>query len=438
MTPACTTSTWPGTCSTRRSSPSGCSIRARTAWPSEQLTDPVLFLFEMANGALVDVEAVDQHPVRLRHPRRGGRRDAARSSSPRPTRSSSSAGGRYAVGYPRTGGSASSAPTTPSSRNGSTRSPSRQVDRPSSWDGYAATVVCDAGAEAARPASASRCRCASSPTCTASDGGRHRHRLGGGFTMVKIALDPAMYHADLSVADEVRKAAELGYEYLELSPAGRLVLLAPLSEGRRRRRIAEVKKACTGNRGEDLRHWCRCSTGHRRTSRNGRPRCATGSGCWRSPTELECPHRQLRALRRPERPGALRARVLPLDGGADPDLRAVRDRAEPGGAPVRLRRAQRRRRADHPRPEPAVGELRVLRSARLPPLRRGGRHPADDGVRRRPSCSTCTSPTASTTGPTSATATSSTRPGWMPASTSTTRSATATSTGTSSSPPCAT
>ncbi|MGH3521007.1 MAG: sugar phosphate isomerase/epimerase family protein [Haloechinothrix sp.] len=36
--------------------------------------------------------------------------------------------------------------------------------------------------------------------------------------MVKVALDPAMYHAELSVADEVRKAAELGYEYLELSP----------------------------------------------------------------------------------------------------------------------------------------------------------------------------------------------------------------------------
>ena len=28
--------------------------------------------------------------------------------------------------------------------------------------------------------------------------------------MVKIALDPAMYHPQLSVADEVRKAAELG------------------------------------------------------------------------------------------------------------------------------------------------------------------------------------------------------------------------------------
>jgi myo-inositol catabolism protein IolH len=36
--------------------------------------------------------------------------------------------------------------------------------------------------------------------------------------MVKIALDPAMYHAGMSVADEVRKAADLGYEYLELSP----------------------------------------------------------------------------------------------------------------------------------------------------------------------------------------------------------------------------
>jgi myo-inositol catabolism protein IolH len=36
--------------------------------------------------------------------------------------------------------------------------------------------------------------------------------------MVRIALDPAMYHAQLSVADELRKAADLGYEYLELSP----------------------------------------------------------------------------------------------------------------------------------------------------------------------------------------------------------------------------
>jgi myo-inositol catabolism protein IolH len=36
--------------------------------------------------------------------------------------------------------------------------------------------------------------------------------------MVQVALDPAMYHATLSVADELRKAADLGYAYLELSP----------------------------------------------------------------------------------------------------------------------------------------------------------------------------------------------------------------------------
>ncbi|HEY7274077.1 MAG TPA: sugar phosphate isomerase/epimerase [Actinoplanes sp.] len=36
--------------------------------------------------------------------------------------------------------------------------------------------------------------------------------------MIKIALDPAMYHADLSVVEELRKAADLGYEHLELSP----------------------------------------------------------------------------------------------------------------------------------------------------------------------------------------------------------------------------
>jgi myo-inositol catabolism protein IolH len=35
---------------------------------------------------------------------------------------------------------------------------------------------------------------------------------------VKIALDPHMYHARMSVAEELRLAAELGYEWLELSP----------------------------------------------------------------------------------------------------------------------------------------------------------------------------------------------------------------------------
>lgn len=36
--------------------------------------------------------------------------------------------------------------------------------------------------------------------------------------MVKVLLDPSMYHPRLSVAQELHKAAELGYRYLELSP----------------------------------------------------------------------------------------------------------------------------------------------------------------------------------------------------------------------------
>ena len=46
--------------------------------------------------------------------------------------------------------------------------------------------------------------------------------------------------------------------------------------------------------------------------------------------------------------------------------------------PYDFSETQRRRRADHPRPQPAVGELRVLRAARLPPVRRRRRRAPDD------------------------------------------------------------
>jgi len=62
--------------------------------------------------------------------------------------------------------------------------------------------------------------------------------------MVKIALDPAMYHVDHSVADEVRKTAELGYEYLELSPRPDWFFWHryPKADDDA---IAEVRKACS-------------------------------------------------------------------------------------------------------------------------------------------------------------------------------------------------
>ena len=188
-----------------------------------------------------------------------------------------------------------------------------------------------------------------------------------------------------------------------------------------------------GDRRQDPTRWCRCSTGRRRTSRSAAPRCGTGGGCWRSPRtwSARSSTRSCRATRtgRCASEHAFYASMEELI----PDFERYGIGAQPRGAPVRLLRDQRRRRADHPRAQQAVGELRVLRPARLPPLRRGGRRAADDGVRRAASCSTCTSPTATTTGRTSATATSSTRPASTPGSTSTTRSATARWTGTSSS-----
>ena len=61
--------------------------------------------------------------------------------------------------------------------------------------------------------------------------------------MVTIALDPAMYHADLSIPDEVRKAADLGYRHLELSPRADFFFWHryPKADAAA---IAEVRAAC--------------------------------------------------------------------------------------------------------------------------------------------------------------------------------------------------
>lgn len=60
---------------------------------------------------------------------------------------------------------------------------------------------------------------------------------------MRIALDPAMYHAGLSVAEEVRKAAELGFEYLELSPRADWFFWHRYPKADRDA-IAQVRKAC--------------------------------------------------------------------------------------------------------------------------------------------------------------------------------------------------
>ena len=142
---------------------------------------------------------------------------------------------------------------------------------PSSWDGYAAAVVSDAAVEALHSGERVAVKLVDKPALYALAGAvidspaarrslapgrrwllarRPRAELRrpiaddeGHLPMVKIALDPAMYHADLSVADEVRKAADLGYEYLELSPRADFFFWHryPKADDAA---IAEVKKAC--------------------------------------------------------------------------------------------------------------------------------------------------------------------------------------------------
>ena len=98
--------------------------------------------------------------------------------------------------------------------------------------------------------------------------------------MVKIALDPAMYHADLSVADEVRKAAELGYQYLELSPRADFFFWHryPKADAAE---LAEVKRACTET-GVTIETLVPVFNWASPDEQGGRRRSATGGGCWRS------------------------------------------------------------------------------------------------------------------------------------------------------------
>ena len=149
-TPACTTSTSPAGCSTRRSSRRRCSARAAPAWPPSSLQDPLLLVLETGQRRAGGHRGRGEHRLRLRHPRRGARRDRHhRARRDQPDRRQARGPVRRA-GCRATGGSASSGPTTSSSRSGSTRSPPARSTGPSSWDGYAATVVSDAGVEACR------------------------------------------------------------------------------------------------------------------------------------------------------------------------------------------------------------------------------------------------------------------------------------------------
>ena len=106
-------------------------------------------ILETESGVLVNVETsvnirygYDIRGEVVGEDRHGG---AGRDRPGRPAHAATAS----ACASPRTGASGSSPPTTWSSRSGSTRSsPGTGLTGPSSWDGYAAQVVCDAGVKA--------------------------------------------------------------------------------------------------------------------------------------------------------------------------------------------------------------------------------------------------------------------------------------------------
>src|SRR3954451_21917429 len=151
--------------------------------------------------------------------------------------------------------------------------------------------------------------------------------------MVKIALDTHMYHATMSVADQLRKTADLGYEYVELSPRADWFFWHryPKADDAL---IAETKKAMaeTGVKIQTLvpvYNWSSPDEQERRAHvRNWRRLLEVAADLARPGEDrgrAGVPDRQLGVVGRPEPAGGLGARVLRVDGGADPRLRAARD-----------------------------------------------------------------------------------------------------------------
>ena len=135
---------------------------------SDHLTDPVLFIFEMASGALVDVEASINiqyaYDIRGEVVGESGTVELAETNTVVVKK-----GGQYGGRVPEDWRERFIRAYDTEFQEWIDAASKGESTGPSSWDGYAATVVCAAGpARPWRAASGSRCRCASSPTCTGS------------------------------------------------------------------------------------------------------------------------------------------------------------------------------------------------------------------------------------------------------------------------------
>ena len=190
-----------------------------------------------------------------------------------------------------------------------------------------------------------------------------------------------MYHADMSVADSCARPPTSGYEYLELSPRADWFFWHryPKADDALNRRDEE---GAAGDRREDSD----AGAGVQLVvaGRAGTPAQVRN---WRRLLEiaddLECPIVNSELSGDPNRPGrAPSTRSTRRWRNSIPNFEQYGIGLNLEAHPYDFSETNDDAVQNHPRPEQAVGELRVLRSARLPPLGRGGRHEADDGVRR--------------------------------------------------------
>ena len=186
--------------------------------------------------------------------------------------------------------------------------------------------------------------------------------------MVKIALDPAMYHADLSVADELRKAADLGYEYLELSPRPDWFFWHryPKADDAA---IAEVKRAVRET-GVQILTLVPVFNWSHPTSRNGRLQVRNWRRLLQIAAEFECPVVNSELSGDPNDPLRSEHAFYKSMEELSPDFEKYGiglnleahpyDFSETNDDAVQIIRGLNK----------PLGQLRLLRPARLPPVRR--------------------------------------------------------------------
>ena len=97
---------------------------------------------------------------------------------------------------------------------------------------------------------------------------------------MKIALDPYMLR-NMPLLELPGVVADLGYEYIELSP--REDFLPFFLHPRANRRAVRGVQGGAGRRGVEVASVLPLYAGRARTRTSGRRRCATGSGPSRSP-----------------------------------------------------------------------------------------------------------------------------------------------------------